>query len=219
MSALSFLVPDATTDTAIARAPAEHLARAAGARFELRAGWNVAVSFGDQEHRWLTETVGFADRSQLCKLELHGPPGPLGALAEQVRAAGATWCELTPSRALVLAEAPLGLQSPDSAVTIVDVTCGLTAMALAGPGCRELLARFCALDVRDAVTPVGAFRPGSIARTPGYLLRTRADELLILVGWAFGEYLYELVADAAESLGGGPVGADALAAHGEPAHA
>jgi sarcosine oxidase gamma subunit len=48
--------------------------------------------------------------------------------------------------------------------------------------------------------PVGAFRPGSVARTPGYVLRTAADSLLVLVGWAFGEYLWQVVADAAGVL-------------------
>jgi hypothetical protein len=32
-----------------------------------------------------------------------------------------------------------------------------------------------------------------------------------MVGWALGEYLWEVVADAAQHLGGGPVGADAIA--------
>ena len=34
-----------------------------------------------------------------------------------------------------------------------------------------------------------------------------------MVGWALGEYLWQVVADAAEQLGGGPVGAEALADH------
>ena len=33
-----------------------------------------------------------------------------------------------------------------------------------------------------------------------------------VVGWALGEYLWTVVADAAERLGGGPAGNDALAA-------
>jgi len=59
------------------------------------------------------------------------------------------------------------------------------------------------------VTPVGGFRPGSVARTPGYVLREAEDRLLVMVGWALGEYLWQVVADAARHLGGGPVGADA----------
>jgi sarcosine oxidase gamma subunit len=90
---------------------------------------------------------------------------------------------------------------------------------LLGSGAAELLARFCAIDVRPAVTPVAGFRPGSVARTPGYLLKEADDRLLVLTGWAYGEYLWELVADAAEHLGGGPVGEDALTPIPEPARA
>jgi len=98
----------------------------------------------------------------------------------------------------------------EATITVLDLTSALAGLTLAGPGANELLARFCAIDVRASVMPVAAFRPGSVARTPGYVLREREDRLLVLVGWALGEYLWDVVADAAEHLGGGPVGADAL---------
>jgi heterotetrameric sarcosine oxidase gamma subunit len=88
--------------------------------------------------------------------------------------------------------------------TAVDLTCAHAAVELSGANANEVLARFCAIDVRPAVMPVGAFRPGSVARTPGYVLRTAADSLLVLVGWALGEYLWQVVSDAAAHLGGGP---------------
>jgi sarcosine oxidase subunit gamma len=200
----------------------ERLARAAGARFEQRDGWNVAVSFGEPG----VEHVAFADRSHMVKLELQAEPEVLanvvaaetgGAELEPglaARAADAWWCPVTPSRMLVLGEPSAGgeLRAAvrDERATVVDVTCGLAALALIGPGARELLARFCAIDVRPAITPVGGFRPGSVARTPGYVLCEGEQRLLVMVGWALGEYLYEVVADAAGHLGGGPVGADAL---------
>jgi heterotetrameric sarcosine oxidase gamma subunit len=101
--------------------------------------------------------------------------------------------------------------SGERTFSVIDVTSGLAALALVGRDAHELLARFCAIDVRPSVTPVGGFRPGSVARTPGYVLREADDRLLILFGSAFGEYMWRIVADAAEDLGGGPIGADVLA--------
>jgi heterotetrameric sarcosine oxidase gamma subunit len=236
VSSLAFLTAQAQHG-AIARSPMEGPARAAGAQFEVRSGWNVAVGFsGGSEAERLSSTVAFADRSYLTKLEVYGSAAALAALASQVGggatlepgravgSAGAWWCFVTPTKALVLAEPGGSLlsdvaQVADAATTVVDMTSGLVAMTLAGPGCRELLARFCAIDVRRTVAPVLSFRPGSVARTPGYVLVERDDQLLILVGWAFGEYLWDVVADAASNLGGGPVGADALARSLESARA
>ena len=236
MSALPFAAVDPAFG-ALARSPMERLAKTAGARFETRAGWNVAVGFTGDEQLRITETVGFADRCHLTKLELQGQPEELARIAREAgegatlelgtatRSAGAWWCPVTPSRLLVLAEpdtpvrAAVSEATTDKSVTLLELTSGLAAMSLVGPGCRELLARFCAIDVRPTVTPVTGFRPGSVARTPGYLLREREDQLLILVGWALGEYLWEVVADAAKSLGGGPVGAEAMSGRLESAHA
>jgi glycine cleavage system aminomethyltransferase T len=212
MSALAFLTPNAD-DTVVARTPMERLARTAGGTFEVRDGWNIATAFAsaDAERARATQTVGFADCSALRKLELHGEA--LGTLRLKPGVAeqrdGAWWCPVTPSRVLVLDGADTAAGVP-AGVDTVDVTCGLCAMALLGPGCRELLARFCAIDARPNVAPVTAFRPGSVARTPGYVLIEAEQRLLILVGWALGQYIWEVVADAAEHLGGGPVGADVL---------
>jgi heterotetrameric sarcosine oxidase gamma subunit len=198
MSALAFLMPDAT-DVA-ARSPMYRLAAAAGARFEVSDGWEVAAGYdgaGDY-----ARTVAFADRSHLVKLELSGEPAP--KLGVAVMRDGNWWCPITPARTLVV-----GGRTARAAVAgragVVDLTSALAALELIGPLADELLARFCAIDVRPAVTPVGAFRPGSIARTPGYLLRPATDRLLIMVGSALGAYLWEVVADAAQHLGGGPV--------------
>ena len=71
-------------------------------------------------------------------------------------------------------------------------------------------ARFCALDLRPKVTPVNALRPGSIGRQPGLVIREDEERYLFLFGWATGEYMWSVVADAGTHLGGGPVGVDAL---------
>jgi heterotetrameric sarcosine oxidase gamma subunit len=233
---VAFLTPEVTSSREVhARSPMERLAVAAGARLSQIEGWSVANAFSEPSVEWerLTRTVGFADRSSLGKLEIQGEPEALARIAAQLGIApepglasgrpGDWWCPVTPGRVLVLCEASAAgatraavaraAEDSGGSTGVVDVTCGLAALALVGPQARELLARFCAIDVRPALVPVRAFRPGSIARTPGYLLVEGADSLLVLVGWALGAYLWELVADAAAALGGGPVGAEALGHH------
>jgi glycine cleavage system aminomethyltransferase T len=192
---------------------------AAGATFEVRDGWEVATSFGDAagESRACAETVGFADLSHLPKLELQGavPDAPLGT----AQRTGDGWhCPITPERAFVL-----GSGAPPDGVHVLDVTASLGAMVIAGPLARETFARFCAIDLRPKDTPVHAFRPGSVARTPGYVLRVAPDRYLVLFGAAYGAYFWETVEDAARHLGGRPVGVDALPeialAAAEAAHA
>lgn len=192
-----FLTP---TPGVTSRSPMERLARAAGARFEARAGWNVAVDYPDAP----AGPVGWADLSHLVKVELHDAHGlPLGT-AE--RRGGAWWCPVTPARALLIGE-------PGAAVNgeaTVDVTASYAALAIVGPLAREAIARLSAVDLRPAVAPVGAFRPVSVARTPAMVLREAEERYLVLFGAALGEYMWTVVADAATHLGGGPVGADAL---------
>lgn len=194
MSVLDFLGANGGCD-ATARSPMERQAEEAGATFELRDGWNLAVSYpGESANR----PVGFADSSHMPKVEVHGAHGIELGLAE--RRDGAWWCPVTPERALVIGAAVPG----------IDVTTAYAALTITGPLSRELFARFCALDLRPQSAPPRAFRPGSVARTPGFVLRENGDRFLMLFGWALGRYMWETVADAARHLGGGPIGIDAL---------
>jgi heterotetrameric sarcosine oxidase gamma subunit len=197
---LSFLRP---SGAAVARSPMERQALAAGARFEVRDGWSVAVSYGEDAQ---DAPVWWADVSHLAKIEVVGPHELV--LGQAVRANRSWRCPVTRDRTLVVGDRDAGG---------IDLTSSLAALVIGGPKARELFARFCALDLRDRSTPVGAFRPGSVARTPGYVLREDDDRFLMLFGWALGEYMWTVVADAAESLGGRPIGVDAL--DREAAHA
>jgi heterotetrameric sarcosine oxidase gamma subunit len=94
--------------------------------------------------------------------------------------------------------------------TVADVTTAFAALAVLGPLAREVLARLTALDLRPAVAPRDAFRPGSVARVPAMVLREGESRFLLLFGAALGHYMWTAVADAAERLGGAPVGVDAL---------
>ena len=223
---LEFLSPSLG---ALARSPMERQALAAGAELEQRDGWNVAVRFdGEETERERCQTrVGFADLSHLGKIELQAAAEDLAGVAgEPIELGSATrfedgwWCPYTPERALALCEpaALPGLRERledatagrRSSARVIDVTTALGALALQGPLAREVFARFTALDLRDVATPPEAFRPGSVARTAGAILRESEDRWLMLFGAAFGQYMWTVVADAADHLGGGPVGVDAL---------
>ena len=202
---LAFLSP---APSAVARSPMEREALAAGARLEQRAGWNVAVAYDDEQRR--LAAVGFADRSHIGKLELRGEHGlELGraTIKEDV-----WWCPSSADRAIVLCEPERTAELREALGDgVVDLTSAMGALTIAGPLAPEVFARFTAIDLRPRVTPVHGFRPGSVARTPGAILREAEDRWLMLFGAALGSYVWTVVADAAASLGGGPVGTEALA--------
>ena len=71
----------------------ERQAAAAGARFELRDGWNVAVSYAGED----AAAGGWADVSHCARSSCHGAPGVELELGTATRRDGAWWCPLTPS--------------------------------------------------------------------------------------------------------------------------
>jgi heterotetrameric sarcosine oxidase gamma subunit len=217
---LAFLSPGAG---AIAKSPMEPGAVAAGATIEQRDGWNVATAFPGEDRS--LATVGFADLSHLGKIELQGEDvstlaGHPLELGRATRAEGAWWCPYSAQRAVVLCSpadtADLRDRLTDATdpspglASVIDTTTAQGALTIVGPLAREVFARFTAIDLRPDVTPVHAFRPGSVARTGGAILCEAPDRYLMLFGAALGQYVWTVVADAAEHLDGGPVGVDAL---------
>ena len=194
-ASLAFLSPAAARDGAIARSPMERMARAASARFEVRDGWNVAVDYASPP-----ADTGWADVSHLRKVELQ-QGRDFGTATRE----GDGWlCPLTRSRALLIGGA---LSPPEGAL---DVTTCYAALTIFGPQAREVIARFCALDLRPLLAPPGSFRPGSIARQPGMIIVEAPDRFLLLFGWALGEYMWTVVEDAGRHLGARPAGTETL---------
>ncbi len=230
--ALAFLSPG---PAAVAKSPMEPGTVAAGATIEQRDGWNVATAFSDPdaERALCASAVGFADMSHLGKLELQGDISAITGhdleLGRALRADGAWWCPYSAQRAVVLCESGNTAALRDSLTasaaganglaSVIDTSTSQGALAILGPLARETFARFTAIDLRPQITPVHAFRPGSVARTGGAILCEAPDRYLMLFGAALGQYVWTLVADAAEHLGGGPVGVDALPALDGAPHA
>lgn len=207
-------------------------AREAGGRVDVRHGWRVAVDYGSvgREREACRATVGIGDASWLGKLELQGQRVEVAAVAAAGGAEGielgaarrggeAWWCPFSARRVLAVCEPPHAPTLRDTLtgaaagrpMTVTDMTCALAAIALVGPLAREVFARLTAIDLRPERTPEASFRPGSVARVPGMVLRQRGDRYVLMFGSAYGQYMWTQVTDAAEPLGGLIVGADALA--------
>jgi glycine cleavage system aminomethyltransferase T len=203
-----------------ARSPMLDAALAAGATRSVRDSWEVVDSFGDPEgERTLcAERAGFADRSELGKLELQRSASAPSSEFDAGVAVQEAWgwrCPIRPDRELRLCSpsTTTDVRKDSSAEGhVVDLTASLSALTIAGPLAREVFAQFCALDLREASLPIGGFRPGSVARNPGFVLREGPERFLVLTGTGHAQYVWETVALAVATVGGGPVGWAALPA-------
>ena len=188
------------------RSPLADSSLAAGANLAIHNNVEVAVDYGNPaaEGDAMSSRVGLVDCSHLRKYELAGDHGlSLGAAVVN----GDSWsCPVSRTRMLVIGEV---VDRPDEAI---DLTSSLGSVALVGPRAREVVARFCALDLRPDSCPVGAFLPGSIARTPGYVLHSGENRFILLFGAAYGAYFWDVVSDAVAGQGGVPAGLHALKA-------
>jgi glycine cleavage system aminomethyltransferase T len=198
MSVLDFLSPRAAAATGdfrpLARSSMERRYRDAGAIFDERGGWLVPATVpGQDEH---LEHVGLADLSHLTKLEVR----PAG---EPVTGRAVTWYPLSERRALCLCNEPEldDVLAQLQGRMVVDVTAGWGVLALVGPDAPTALRRLTHLHH----FPSG----GEVAHITAHVFE-QPDGFWILFPQEYGHYLYEVAADVAGALGGGPVGVDAL---------
>lgn len=200
MTSLDFLSPDRARGESgfapVARSSMERRQREAGAALEVRDGWLVAVELPhEREH---LRHAGIVDLSHLAKAEVSGPlPGPV--VGETLRHA------ITADKAIVLSPSGQGAavraRLAETGARVLDATGALSALAVVGPDADVVMRRLTHLHSFPAsgdvshVTAHVALYPG------GYL---------ILFPQEYGHYLWEVAVDAAEQLGGGPAGVDAI---------
>ncbi len=197
----AFLSPAAASAGVGLRTPMERSHLAAGAAIETVDGWRVAAYDAVDADAWV------CDLSHLGKLDVRGTAAELDALTGGLekgaaRRDGDVWTlRLTPTHGYVLA--PFGqvaeLRRRIGAAAI-DVSCGLAAVALGGARRRDVFNRSSGLDVRESRFGPGRCMAGSVMRVPTLVLN-RGDDLLMLVAWEYGEYFYDAVLDAGETLG------------------
>jgi glycine cleavage system aminomethyltransferase T len=198
---LDFLSPARAADRApfhpVARSSMARRQRDAGATFEERDGWLVPVSIPGEAER--LAAAGIADLSHLGKVEVGGPGGP-------VEGDGIVWYRISPRRALVVC--PTG-ETPGLLERLagdfehaLDVSASLSILALAGPEAWTVVRRLTHLHHAPSSGEAAHVNTVHLLDVDGCLWLVFPQE--------YGDYLWEVAVDRAESLGGGPIGIDAL---------
>jgi heterotetrameric sarcosine oxidase gamma subunit len=120
-----------------------------------------------------------------------GPEGPVGAVpgALVIGSGPGEWLVLGPPDAAADLRAALTtlVAGADEFASVVDLTHGRALVRLGGVDSAALLAKVCAVDLADAVTPDGAALRSSVARVVTDVVR---DDL------PSGQYLAECLLDA-----------------------
>jgi glycine cleavage system aminomethyltransferase T len=197
----AFLSPAAAAAGVGLRTPMERSHLAAGATLEERDGWRVAAYEPADAPAWA------CDLSHLGKLDVRGTNDELDILTGGLSLGAArgdddVWTlRLTPTHAYVLCpfNRVASLRGRIGAGAI-DVTCGLAAVALGGERRRDVFNRSSGLDVRESRFGPHRCMAGSVMRVPTLVLN-RGSDLVMLVAWEMGEYFWDAILDAGETIG------------------
>jgi glycine cleavage system aminomethyltransferase T len=196
-------------------------------------GHTVVANYGSAagELAACVSAVGLADRSELTKLVLEGPPAQLQHLAERlagsevapggaVLSGGAWWCSERPDRLLVLCDPRLGDRlravlrarvARRSAVHLTDRSAQLAALAVVGRRASALLA---ALGVYgDSGNPrhVPPLTAHAVTGAEVLWLLQSDDKALALMAVADAPAVWHRIEHAGQRFGMCAVGHDALA--------
>lgn len=184
----------------VLRSSLAHRHRELDARFEQRDGWLVPVSYPREN---AAAAVGLSDVSHVGKLEVFAEGEPAdGAILESVA--------VGPGHRVLLCRyaklASLRERIEPSAELVLDRTSAWCALLLSGPDRELLLRRLSHIAEVPGRGPIGKVPGTVLARSSGYWL---------LFSQEFAQYVWDLAADLALPLHGGPLGVDALPA-GDP---
>lgn len=172
------------------------------AKVHLRAPWNGALA------KALGVPFGRAGRESAGR-EGTGPDGPDGAWLV-VGSGPGEWFVLAPPGAAPAAADWLAALAADSApeefVSVVDLTHGRALVRITGRDSAELLARLCGADLHDDMAPDGAALRSAVAGVATDIIRddrAGVPSYLLHCERSSGQYLFDALAGAGESLGVG----------------
>jgi len=204
---------------AVRRSPAARPASRRGAVFVEEAGWELPASFGDDaaERSAIRDRVAIADVTARAKVDVRGAV-PLALPVP----ADATLARISAAWSIVLAppneeESVLGALAPVAAahdVMITDVTHLHAGFALLGPDVGRVLERVTSWD--HAALGPGEAQAAPIVEIPAVVVRAVAGPSVVevYVPMEFGRYAWQQLVETIASLGGAPVGWQALRAEG-----
>jgi heterotetrameric sarcosine oxidase gamma subunit len=104
--------------------------------------------------------------------------------------------------------------APEEFVSVIDLTHGRALVRITGGDAAELLARLCAVDLHDDMTPDGAALRASVAGLATDVIRDDrhgVPSYLLHCERSSGQYLFDALVGAGESLG---IGIDGFSATG-----
>ena len=193
----------------------------------------------EAELRHLQETVGILDVSPACKLVLKGEnlgrllsmAFPVAddlevgdvrmvAFASQAAPANIVLARLATDEILALAPAGIAtvltsnlVEDPSGCAHVIEVTSGLAGVAITGPRASHILEAISELDTSASSFSNLRCAQSKFADIQGTLLRmdqTGVPSYQLYFGREFGEYMWDVLMEAAQRYSGGPVGFQAM---------
>lgn len=110
------------------------------------------------------------------------------------------WLIVRPKSNRILASEVLDRLRPEDA-SVVDLGAGRRVFAIAGPRCRDVLAKFLPLDLTASRFPPGRCAQSAMGHISVLVHAPRADTFEIFVYRGFARHLWEMLTDGAREYG------------------